>query len=244
MEIIRLNETGSTNTYAKKLLAENKITQSTCIITSSQTNGKGMHSNVWKTDANKNLTFSIICFPNFLHPSRQFQLNKAVSLSVIDLIKKFLPNDNMSVKWPNDIYIGTKKVGGILIETSVIGQKMNWVVVGIGINVNQQKFAEDLPQAASLFHFSKVDFKLDRLLDSYICFFHQRYAQLSANKLDEIDRAYLQSLFRLGKPSKFVYKEKEMIATITGVNEYGWLQLITVDKKKLECEMKEISFVI
>jgi BirA family transcriptional regulator, biotin operon repressor / biotin---[acetyl-CoA-carboxylase] ligase len=244
MEIIRLNETDSTNTYAKKLLAENKITRASCIVTSNQTSGRGMQQNIWESEAYSNLTFSMISFPAFLPAASQFQLNKVVSLSVLDLFKKTLPNDNMSIKWPNDIYIDAKKVGGILIETSIIGQKMNWVVIGIGINVNQKIFSKDLPNAASLIHFSKKEFDLDRLLETYICLFHQRYAQLSANKTKEIDAEYLKALFRFGEPSKFVFRGKEISATITGVNEFGWLQLVTSENKRLECEMKEIAYVI
>jgi BirA family biotin operon repressor/biotin-[acetyl-CoA-carboxylase] ligase len=244
MEIIRLNETDSTNTYAKQLLAENKVAHATCIVTSNQTRGKGMQQNIWESEVGKNLTFSMICFPNFLDAASQFQLNKVVSLSVFDLLQKTVLTDNMSIKWPNDIYIGNKKAGGILIETSVIGQKMNWVVIGIGLNVNQQKFSKELPNPTSLINITGNELDLDDLLNTYICLFHQRYAQLSANKNDQIDADYLKAMFRFGIPSKFIHKNKEITATITGVNEFGWLQLITSENKKLECEMKEIAYII
>lgn len=244
MEIIRLNETDSTNTYAKQLLAENKVTHATCIVTSNQTSGKGMQQNIWESEAGKNLTFSIICFPHFLAAANQFQLNKVVSLSVFDLLQKTVLTDNMSIKWPNDIYIGNRKAGGILIDASVIGKKMNWVVIGIGLNVNQQKFSKKLPNPTSLIHVTGNELDLDDLLNSYICLFHQRYAQLSANKNTEIDADYIKAMFRFGMPSKFVLRDKELIATITGVNKFGWLQLITSENKKLECEMKEIAYVI
>jgi BirA family biotin operon repressor/biotin-[acetyl-CoA-carboxylase] ligase len=244
MEIIRLNQTDSTNTYAKKLLAEKKITQPTCIVTSNQTGGKGMQDNKWESKANQNLTFSLICFPEFLPAARQFQLNKAVSLSVFDFLKKMIPNDNISIKWPNDIFVGTLKIGGILIETSITGQKMNWVVTGVGINVNQKEFSSDVPNATSMIHYSGSEFNLDELLNTYICLFHKRYVQLVANKHKDLDKDYLKALFRIWAPSNFVYRQKEIIATITGVNEFGWLQLITSENKTLECDMKEIAYMI
>jgi len=244
MQIIRLNETDSTNTYAKKLLAENKVPEACCIVTSKQTAGKGMQQNIWESEPNKNLTFSIICFPEFLPAAQQFQLNKVVSLSVIDLIKKILPNDNMSVKWPNDIYIGSKKTAGILIETSVVGQKMNWAVIGIGINVNQKVFSLELPNATSMIYYSRKELNIDALLNTYICYFHRRYALLSQNKSEEIDADYLKALFRFGVTSKFIFRDKEIVATITGVSEYGWLQLVTSDNRTLECDMKEIAYLI
>jgi BirA family transcriptional regulator, biotin operon repressor / biotin---[acetyl-CoA-carboxylase] ligase len=244
MEIIRLNAIGSTNTYAKNLLAENKIVNETCIVTSNQTSGRGMQTNLWESEPNTNLTFSLICFPDFLPPGKQFQLNKVISLSVFDLLQEIIPDDNLSIKWPNDIYIGHKKAAGILIETSIIGQKLKWVVIGIGINVNQSEFSNDLPNPTSLIHFTQSEINLDTLLDNYLKLFDQRYKQLTDKKTEEIDVEYLSALFRSGILSKFVYKGKEIMARITGVNEFGWLRLLTADDKILECEMKEIVFVM
>ena len=244
MEIIRLNAIESTNTYAKNLLAENKIVNETCIVTSNQTSGRGMQTNRWESEPNKNLTFSLICFPDFLTPGRQFQLNKVVSISVLDLLQQIVPDDKLSIKWPNDIYIGHKKAAGILIETSITGQKLKWVVIGIGINVNQSEFSNDLPNPTSLIHFTQSDINLDTLLDAYLELFDQRYKQLATDKTEELDSEYLRALFRFGVTSKFVYKGIEIKARITGVNEYGWLRLLTADNKTLECEMKEIVFVM
>ncbi len=244
MEIIRLNTIDSTNTYAKKLLAENKIKQACCIVTSNQTSGKGMHENVWKSEPDKNLTFSLIYFPRFLPAAMQFLLNKSVSLSVFDLINNMLPCDKVSIKWPNDIFVGSKKVAGILIETSIIGQNLNWVVIGIGLNVNQKVFSKDLPDAASIIQFSHSEFELETVLNTYIDLFKKRYSQLTEKKYNEIDKEYLEAMFRIGMPSEFIYQQNKITATITGVNEYGWLQLITSENKKLECDMKEIAYVI
>jgi BirA family transcriptional regulator, biotin operon repressor / biotin---[acetyl-CoA-carboxylase] ligase len=244
MEIIHLNIIDSTNTYAKKLLAEKKVKLPCCIVTSNQTAGKGMQDNHWESEPGKNLTFSMICFPDFLSAARQFQFNKSVSLSILDLINGLIPNDKVSIKWPNDIIIDTKKIAGILIETSVIGQHLNWVIIGIGVNVNQKVFSKDLPIAGSLIQFSERELDLNNLLNSYIDLFHKRYDQLSANKNKEIDREYLESLFRIGMPSEYIYRHKKLTATITGVNEFGWLQLITSENEKLECDMKEIAYVI
>ena len=244
MEIIRLKTVDSTNTYAKNILKDNKLRETTCIITSNQTSGKGLHKNIWESEANKNLTFSLICFPEFLAASKQFQLNKAVSLSVHDLIKKIIPKADVSIKWPNDILIGTKKVGGILIENTVIGNKLNSVIIGIGINVNQVEFSDNIPYATSLIHFSENEFDLNILLDQYTKMFEKRYNQINSNKIQNINKDYLKALFRLGIPNEFIFRREKIIATITGVNKYGWLELKTNDNKFLECEMKEIIFVL
>ena len=244
MEIIRLKTVDSTNTYAKTLLKDNKIRETICIITENQTSGRGLHKNIWESEINKNLTFSLICFPEFLAASKQFQLNKAVSLSVYDLIKKIIPLADASIKWPNDIFIGTKKIGGILVENSVIANKLNWVIIGIGINVNQLNFPDNLPYAASLIHFSKSEFDLNTLLDQYIKLFEKRYDQIITNKHQNINKDYLKALFRFGIPNEFIYRTKKITATITGVNKFGWLQLKTNDNLFLECEMKEIAFVL
>jgi BirA family transcriptional regulator, biotin operon repressor / biotin---[acetyl-CoA-carboxylase] ligase len=244
MEIIRLKAIESTNTYAKSLLAENKIVKPTCIVTSNQISGRGMLTNRWESEPNKNLTFSLICFPEFLAPGRQFQLNKVVSLSIIDLFRQLIPDDKLSIKWPNDIYIEQNKAAGILIETSIIGQKLKWVVIGIGINVNQNEFSREIPNPISLIHYTKRVLDLDTMIDNYLELFNQRYIQLSTNIATEIDAEYLSVLFRFRVSSKFIYKGNEILARITGVNEYGWLQLISADNKLLECEIKEIVFVM
>lgn len=244
MEIIRLKETTSTNTYAKRLLEDGIIKSQTCVMAYGQTHGKGMQKNIWEAEANKNLTFSIICFPDFLTAASQFELNKMASLSVYDLLKKKLLNEKVSIKWPNDILIENKKVAGILIETSVIGQKLNWVIIGIGININQEEFQPHLPNATSLIHHTGNELILDELLNLYIRLFEERYTQLQKQKFNKINSDYLNAMFRFGIPSKFIYRQNNIIATIEGVNEYGWLQLMTSAKERIECEIKEIVFIL
>eukprot|EP01137_Pigoraptor_chileana_P015025 Opistho-2@5140 len=106
------------------------------IITDNQTAGRGQRGNVWEASIGENLTFSLILKPNFLKASEQFQLNVAVSLGVLDCLSEYIDED-LKVKWSNDIYFQNQKMGGILIENTLQGYQIGYSVIGIGLNINQ-----------------------------------------------------------------------------------------------------------
>jgi len=113
-----LKETGSTNNYLKDLLSNSKpVNEGTVIMAESQTAGRGQQQNRWHSEPFKNLTFSLLLQPKFLSLQQQFELTRAVSLGVITALQQ-ATGANIQVKWPNDIYYGDKKLGGILIENS------------------------------------------------------------------------------------------------------------------------------
>ena len=125
----------STNTVAIDLIRTQKGVNGLIVITNEQTAGRGQQGNSWLSAANLNLTFSVIFFPTCYFIADSFYLNSISSLAVSETLKQFLPLDKqVTVKWPNDIYIGNKKVSGILIENTTRGNKINSVVMGIGIN--------------------------------------------------------------------------------------------------------------
>jgi len=145
---IKLNEVNSTNEYAKVLLSKNKPSEGTVIFAHYQTNGKGQFGKTWKSEKGKNLTFSIILYPNFLEAKRAYSLNQAVSLGLKDCIEsQKIP---VSIKWPNDIYYHDKKLGGLLIENGLVGENINYSIIGIGLNVNQTTFSQEIPNPTSL----------------------------------------------------------------------------------------------
>ena len=113
-KIERINELGSTNNYAATQLLTKRLQEGTVFVANSQLDGRGQVSNKWESEPGKNLTFSILLFPDFLEIMRQFEISKAISLGVADFLKEH--TDQVSIKWPNDIYIGNRKVAGILIE--------------------------------------------------------------------------------------------------------------------------------
>jgi len=241
--IIRLDTVNSTNSYAHELIKNNKAPEGTIIVANEQTTGKGQGKAKWESEAGKNLTISIILHPNFLSPEKQFQLNKCVALGIKDFVNSVFSKDAVYIKWPNDIYIEKKKVAGILIVNSIIGNLFEHAVIGIGINVNQRNFISDAPNPVSFRMLSGEEYDLEVALEE-LCFnFNKRYDQLINNETSSIDHDYLGALYQLNSWKNYKYKGKLIEAMITGVSEYGRLVLSTRSTKEIECDVKEISFL-
>jgi BirA family biotin operon repressor/biotin-[acetyl-CoA-carboxylase] ligase len=137
-----LKETESTNIVAFELLSKTNPANGFLVITDYQTAGKGQYGRNWQSEADKNLLFSLILGPLNIPVSELFKLHIATSLT---LIRTFKRNSlDCTIKWPNDIYAGSKKMAGILIQNQLKGNAVEWSVIGIGINVNQTQFPSDL----------------------------------------------------------------------------------------------------
>lgn len=135
----------STNMYAKS--HRTSLTHGSLIITDHQTNGRGQYNREWKTTRGDNLTFSILL--KHLNNSKLHTLTLLSGLSCIETIESHT-NESICMKWPNDIIHQHKKLAGILVESSFIGDKPDSAIIGIGINVNQLEFAPDLEDATSM----------------------------------------------------------------------------------------------
>ena len=134
--IIYLPTCQSTNNEALQFLADGTAYEGDMVVTDGQTQGRGQRGNQWIAQSGQNLTFSLVLQPTFLLASEQFWLNMAVSLAVYDSLSPFIPA-GLRIKWPNDIYVNDRKMGGILIENALQGYNLAHSVVGIGLNINQ-----------------------------------------------------------------------------------------------------------
>ncbi|OQX76089.1 MAG: biotin--[acetyl-CoA-carboxylase] ligase [Bacteroidetes bacterium 4484_249] len=243
--IIRLREVDSTNDYILKEIQNGSIsTEGTIVVADNQIAGKGQDKNLWESEAGKNLTFSVLLKPVFIKAEQQFLMNKAISLGISDFVKSIIKEKNISIKWPNDIYINNKKVAGILINNTICGNEFEYSVVGIGINVNQTDFYSDAPNPVSLKHFLKKDLDLKKNLKDLCEFLNLRYRQLYQHNFDKIEKEYLLALYRFNEVHSFRYKNQTINSRITGVSDYGKLQLQAEDGGKIECDLKQIEFII
>ena len=129
----------STNDEASALIAQADPVEGTIVVTDHQMAGRGQRGNQWEAQAGQNLTCSLVLKPTFLSANEQFWLNIAISLGIYDGLQPLL-GEALRIKWPNDIYVGDQKAGGILVENILQGYSMAWSVVGLGINVNQSDF--------------------------------------------------------------------------------------------------------
>jgi BirA family biotin operon repressor/biotin-[acetyl-CoA-carboxylase] ligase len=244
-EIIRLEITDSTNRYAAALISEKEINEGTIVLARCQSAGKGQKDNVWESEAGKNLTFSMILSPVFLPAEKQFYLNKIISLAIGDYLKSAIKNiQDIKIKWPNDVYVADKKIAGILIENFLLGDKNNYSVIGIGVNINQKKFLSDAPNPVSLTNITGEVYDTDEVLTNLRNSIEMRYEQLRNGQFTEIDSDYLNILFRFGKFFPYEINNKKMQAKIIGINLFGKLILETEAGDKIECDLHEVVWII
>ena len=241
MNILRLAETKSTNSYAVSLLSQKRPDEGFVVITDHQTHGKGLETNSWESEAGKNLTFSIILYPDF-EAEHQFTLNKAISLGIHDFLLNEINNVKASIKWPNDIYLNDKKACGILIQNSLIGNRFDYTIVGIGLNVNQMMFYSDAPNPISMKMITGREYNLEGLLERLHKAILIRYSQVKTTPRG-IDRDYRNALYRIKEWCYYEVKKSVIYGKITGTNEYGQLLIETENGPVMVCDLKEVKFL-
>lgn len=141
---IVLSETESTNNYAMAKLHAGLLVHGSCLLALHQTAGKGQRGRHWVAKPGENITMTTVLQPASYKP---FVYSAAIALGCYDFIKAF-GIENLAVKWPNDIYIGDRKAAGILIENIYQGRQWEWAVVGVGVNLNQLDFPEEIAHKA------------------------------------------------------------------------------------------------
>jgi BirA family biotin operon repressor/biotin-[acetyl-CoA-carboxylase] ligase len=242
-KIVALPLVDSTNNYLRNELSKSApLPEGTVILADHQFAGRGQVNNTWDTEPGKNLTFTILLNPAFLVPDNQFILNKAISIGINDALSHIIGN-GVKIKWPNDIYVGDCKLGGILIENIIQGSIWKHAIVGIGLNVNQTNFAPHLKNATSLKKILHKDYEISVLLEAICKNIETQYLQLKAKKIDKINQQYLNRMYRLGEEHLFRTKGIEKPGKIIDVNEHGLLHIKFAGHDN-SFSFKEIEFVI
>ena len=240
-QLVYLPQCDSTNTIAHDLLIKNKAIEGCVVLTSAQTQGRGQRGNQWEATPGKNITLSLVLKPGFLAVQKQFALNIAVSLAVADLAKAYLPAQHLKVKWPNDIYYGNKKLGGILIENTISRSTLQHSIVGIGLNINQLSFSHH--HAISVAQVTGTEYNLELVIEQLLTQLEVRYLELKSGKQGQQKFEYLQHLFRYQEEHPFLVGDKIIRGSILGVEESGKLGL-QVGEEIHYFDFKEISYVI
>lgn len=244
-KVIQLDSCDSTNRYAMSLVNESKDENGMVIFSSFQTAGQGQEENVWISNHGENILMSFIYNPHYLPPENQFLLSKTTSLAILDMLQYLLKDSGIkcSIKWPNDIYAGHRKIAGILIKNIVQGNVFEKAIVGIGININQTRFPDKIPNPASLKTITGKEYQVMAILDQLINCLNLRLHQLESGSFENIHRDYLYVLYRINQFKPYSYKGENITAKISGVDEFGRLILTGQDGKKKECDLKEITFL-
>ncbi len=242
MNIIKLDAIDSTNDYLKELSRSKIVDNFTIVTTDNQTKGKGQMGSVWKSEIGKNLTMSILIKDVLLNVNQIFDLNIAISLSVIEVLQEYsIPK--LTIKWPNDIMSENKKIGGILIENSFKTDNKIESVVGIGLNVNQNHFL-DLPKASSLRLISSLEYDLVELISKIYLQIKLNCEILIANKIDLLWEKYHQNLFKKGIPMPFEAENRtKFMGIIQGITKEGKLEVLLQDDSLKTFGIKEIAIL-
>ncbi len=241
-KIIWLNETESTNLYASQLLKDNPADE-TAIVAAFQSSGKGQRQNIWQSESGKNILMSWIIYPTFLKPDELFFLNKATCRAILQFLKTHF-NIEAKIKWPNDIYVGDKKIAGILIENSIMGNVIKHAIVGIGLNVNQTHWDELLKQkCTSIKLILQKESVVNEAIINLLSDLHQSYEVLMNKQFPALTDFYLKHLFRVNEEHLFRVNFETVKGVIIGVNHFGNL-IVMVDGELKNFANKEIEYII
>ena len=240
---IWLEETPSTNVSAYEMVTMNRLPEGTAVLSKYQTQGRGQFRTVWESEHGMNLLVSYVFYPSFLEPRDLFRLNKTLSLGVYDYVKSVVKK-NVTIKWPNDIFIGDKKIAGILIENSITFSDVNYSIAGVGLNVNQQKFSTFEVAATSLKLITRKKTDIEKCFHSLSASLEARYLQLKEKKFERIETDYIKALYRMNKLSLFRRKGNVFKARIVNVLDDGKIVLEHESGKLEAFRFKEISFVM
>jgi len=240
--ILWLDTTDSTNSEMYRKISQLKLDEFFTIATSFQTNGKGQGNNTWFSEAGKNLLASILIYPQFLKTDHFFYLNKITSLAVVDTIKNFIPDCNLFIKWPNDIYVDDYKIAGILIQNELATYKFSKSIIGIGLNVNQDYFPHEIPNPISLFLLNQRIYDISEILDYLIQSLKNWYLKLYNNEFLLIDNKYLAQLYAIKQTRLFCDKNNIVFkGIIENITFDGKIQINQNDNLN-EYDFKEVEF--
>ena len=277
---LHIDQTPSTNTWLMTHCREEDYPNLFTVYTFRQTAGRGQAGNAWESEPGKNLSFSTLVHIHTIEEASR--LNMLVPLAVVRVLFKVKGQrstaqqivrsavqerkvkEEFTIKWPNDIYWGDKKVAGLLNENVIIGNRIAYAVAGIGVNVNQEVFRSDAPNPVSLKQITGQTYELEPMIDAIVAEMERLLPLLQ--DYEALKREYMAHLYR--KTGFHLYVEREVstaptsiastkevkgqrskvkgsfLAEITDVDEFGRLVLRTETGELKTYHFKEIRFVI
>lgn len=233
-----VEQCASTNTLLKEMT---DAPHGLLIAAREQTAGRGQRGNSWESEPGANLTFSIL-FRAPLEARRQFELSMVVSLALVDFINGLIAPLAAEIKWPNDIYVGDRKICGILIEHSLSGMALDRSIVGAGINLNQKHFYSDAPNPVSVVQLTGRHTDVDAAVDAVGRLLRTRVDEYMASPDPvQLHRRYMSALWRRAGQHPFRTPEgQQFSAAIEDVGLDGILRL----SNNRSYAFKEVQFML
>lgn len=243
MKVIKLDRVNSTNTW----VAENarQLSNPSLVWCEEQTAGRGQRGNYWESTPGLNITASLFLKLHNFPAHKQFLISEWFSLLIIEFLRKH--EIEAKVKWPNDIYVGDKKICGILAEHIVLGSNLDQTILGFGINVNQTVFFSDAPNPVSMSQLTGKKYDIENLIQSLAYDLESgiNYLQTPDPVATHFD--FIMSMWRNnGEWYRFndLKAGEEIIAGVDGVNYDGTLILKTPDNQRRSYAFKEVEFIL
>jgi BirA family biotin operon repressor/biotin-[acetyl-CoA-carboxylase] ligase len=205
-----------------------------------QKSGKGLATNRWHSEANQNILATIYFKPPIL-ASVQFLFNQCFAVAIQQFLSQFITE--VMIKWPNDIYFRGKKMAGILIEHTILGDKIEHTIAGVGININQLHFPDELPNAVSLAQITGQIYSIDDLMRQLHAVCTRFYSLLKNGETKLINDLYMNNLYQFGTPSSYQIRGQVCVAKIIGIDHFGRLLLEDEAGKVYCCGLKEVVFL-
>ena len=238
---IHLPEVDSTNAWLRNNLTQHR--HGFVVSADYQTSGKGQAANKWESERGSNLLFSLLLEPTKIPVEQQFLLSQLISISIVNTLREELGRP-VTIKWPNDIYVGDQKLSGILIENTIMDGQLAKSIVGVGLNVNQHLFTSDAPNPVSMYQLRNKTFDCDSLLKNLITKILLEYERFDLNQSSELQATYFKLLYRNKGFHRFKTAEAEFEAEIDSVLPTGPIRLHTKKGEYKLFAFKEVQFVI
>lgn len=232
----------STNSLASELLSRERLPEGAVIYTDYQTAGKGQPGKRWESENGKNLLISIILYPSNLKPGQQFLLTVTFSLGICDFLDRHFSGSK--IKWPNDIYVKNDKIAGILIENSILEDSVESSIAGIGLNINQENFPSEIPNAVSLKMLTGIFYDTGNCIKDLSENLDRRYKQLLYGDREELHNEYIRRLFRFDEFHWYHGETGKFEGKITDVSSSGLLKIIMKNGQTLDFQFREIDFIL
>ncbi len=258
----------STNNYAMGQVRAGLAGHGAAYFALEQTAGRGQRGKTWITNPGENIMLSVVIQPHGLQISQQFLLSAAVALGCYDFFKNHA-GEETRIKWPNDLYWRDRKAGGILIENRVettgsgqfaVGSSQwttgdndptadcqlptanwLWAIVGIGININQTSFADEVKNPVSLKQIAGKEMAVEEMVMQLCACLEIRWQSVIRGNNNEIFTAYHQVMYKLNEQVKLKQGSRVFETKVCGVNAGG--QLLTKDVIERQFDVGEVEWV-
>ena len=233
-----IKQTNSTNDLLNEMNHSCNLPEGFLLYTDFQHSGKGQQGNSWESENKKNLLFSMLLYPTHIPIREQFLISQTVSIGIKKTLDEYV--ESISIKWPNDIYWNDEKIAGILIENSLQGASIKDSIVGIGLNVNQEKF-ENAPNPVSLKQITGKNISRKQILKEIKENIFDVYSNWTA---EQIRSEYIKMMYRNKGYFPYSAENENFEAKIIAIQPDGRLDLEDRFGKIRSFYFKEVRFLI